>query len=195
MPRCSRSPTIWPPGRMGARNDRHQPPWGDDGRACRADDGRHAAMALEAWRTLRAAARPGACRGPPLCRRRGRAGRAVRAIEGDRIRLARDVFAKRSALIAGVTRHADFILIEDAAREAGYRPAATIYGRARQCGGHECQPGWQSLGRMARMAGGHWVEALAEFAVKQGGAASLAAAPLAGGADAGLVLGWVLAPR
>ena len=28
---------------------------------------------------------------------------------------------------------ADFILIEDAAREAGYRPAATIYGRARAC--------------------------------------------------------------
>ena len=122
-------------------------------------------------------------------------GGAVRAIEGDRIRLARDVLATRPALIAGVTRHADFILIEDAAREAGYRPAATIYGRARQCGGHECQPGWQSLGRMARMAGGHWVEALAEFAVKQGGAGSLAAAPLAGRADAGLVLGWVLAQR
>ncbi len=122
-------------------------------------------------------------------------GGTVRAIEGDRIRLAREVLASRPALIAGVSRHADFILIEDAAREAGYRPAATIYGRARQCAGHECQPGWQGLGRMARMAGGHWVEALADYAIRRGGTTQPVPAPVGGRPDAGLVLGWVLAPR
>ena len=118
----------------------------------------------------------------------------VRAIEGDRIRFSREVLADRPALIAGVSRHADFILIEDAAREAGYRPAATIYGRARTCAGHECQPGWQSLGRMASAAGEAWVEALADYAAKPGEAAGQAfSAAVPRRADAGLVLGWVLA--
>lgn len=119
----------------------------------------------------------------------------VRAIEGDRIRFACEVLEARPALIAGVSRHADFILIEDAAREAGYRPAATIYGRGEGCAGHECQPGWQSLGRMASAASEGWVEALADFAARpaQGTAASVSVVP--GPPDAGLVLGWVLAPR
>src|SRR5690606_1021277 len=101
-------------------------------------------------------------------RRFAAAGRArggeVRAIEGDRIRFAREVLAGRPALVAGVSRHADFILIEDVAREAGYRPAATIYGRETRCAGHECRPGWQSLGRMASAAGEGWVEAVADYA-------------------------------
>lgn len=120
----------------------------------------------------------------------------VRAIDGDRIRFAREVLADRPALIAGVSRHADFILIEDAAREAGYRSAATIYGRARTCAGHECQPGWQSLGKMANAAGEGWVEALADFAAEPGRRAMGA---FAGGvphrADTGLVLGWILVPQ
>ena len=120
----------------------------------------------------------------------------VRAIHGDRIRFAREVLADRPALIAGISRHADFILIEDAAREAGYRPAATIYGRARTCAGHECQPGWHSLGKMAGAAGEGWVEALADFAAEPGRRA-MGAPP--GGvphrADTGLVLGWILAPQ
>ena len=133
-------------------------------------------------------------------RRFAEAGRArggtVRALEGDRIRLAHDVLEGRPALVAGVSRHADFILIEDVAHEAGYRPAATIYGRARQCAGHECQPGWQSLGRMARMAGGGWVEALADYAARPGEVAGAAlGGPAPGPFDPGLVLGWVLAPR
>mgnify|MGYP005858590207 CR=1 FL=1 len=121
-------------------------------------------------------------------------GGEVRAIEGDRIRFARAVLEARPALIAGVSRHADFILIEDVAREAGYRPAATIYGRANACAGHECRPGWQSLGRMASAAGEGWVEALADYAARPGevaGRAFMGAAP--GRADTGLVLGWVLA--
>ena len=122
-------------------------------------------------------------------------GADVRAIEGDRIRFSRQVLESRPALIAGVSRHADFILIEDAAREAGYRPAATIYGRARTCAGHECQPGWQSLGRMASTAGEGWVEALADYAAKPGQALGGALSLATGRNDTGLVLGWVLAPR
>jgi hypothetical protein len=44
-------------------------------------------------------------------------------IEGDRIRFARAVFARRPAYVVGVSRPADALLIEDVAREAGYVPA------------------------------------------------------------------------
>ena len=133
-------------------------------------------------------------------RRFAQAGQArggeVRAIEGDRIRFARQVLESRPALVAGVSRHADFILIEDVAREAGYLPAATIYGCARTCAGHECRPGWQSLGRMARLADGGWIEALADYAARPREAVGRAMGGLVSGpVDAGLVLGWVLAPR
>jgi hypothetical protein len=123
-------------------------------------------------------------------------GGEVHAIDGDRIRFAREVFESRPALIAGVSRHADFILIEDAAREAGYRPAATIYGRDSRCAGHECRPGWQSLGKMARTAGEGWVEALVDYAVRPGEVAGgVLSRALPERADSGLVLGWVLAPN
>lgn len=133
-------------------------------------------------------------------RRFAEAGRArggdVRAIEGDRIRFAREVLEARPALIAGVSRHADFILIEDVAREAGYRPAATIYGRDSRCAGHECQPGWQSIGRMASAAGGGWIEALADYAARPEQATARASVGVVlGPPDAGLVLGWILAPQ
>jgi hypothetical protein len=121
-------------------------------------------------------------------------GGEVRAIEGDRIRFARDLLAANPALIAGVSRHADFILVEDVAREAGYRPVTTLYGRASQCAGHECLPGWQSVGRMAQAAGEGWIEALADYAAKPGEAAGRAlGSAVPQRADAGLVLGWVLA--
>ena len=42
-------------------------------------------------------------------------------IDGDRIRFAREVFAARPAYVAGVTRQADLVLIEDVAGEFGYR--------------------------------------------------------------------------
>ena len=44
----------------------------------------------------------------------------VLAIEGDRIRFARSVFERRPALVVGVSRPADALLIEEVAREAGY---------------------------------------------------------------------------
>ena len=121
-------------------------------------------------------------------------GGEVRAIEGDRIRFARGLLAANPALIAGVSRHADFILIEDVTREAGYRPVTTLYGRSDRCAGHECLPGWQSVGRMARAAGEGWIEALADYAAKPGEAVGQAfGAAVPRRADAGLVLGWVLA--
>jgi hypothetical protein len=45
-------------------------------------------------------------------------------IEGDRIRLARTVFARRPAYVIGVSRPADALLIEEVGREAGYVPAS-----------------------------------------------------------------------
>jgi hypothetical protein len=44
-------------------------------------------------------------------------------IEGDRIRFARAVFARRPAFVVGVSRPADALLIEEVGREAGYMPA------------------------------------------------------------------------
>src|SRR5690606_18911962 len=46
------------------------------------------------------------------------------AIEGDRIRFARAVFARRPSLVLGVSRPADALLIEEVGREAGYGPVS-----------------------------------------------------------------------
>ena len=46
------------------------------------------------------------------------------AIEGDRIRFARALFERAPALVVGVSRAADAVLIEDVGREAGYVPIA-----------------------------------------------------------------------
>ena len=51
-------------------------------------------------------------------------GEKVLAIEGDRIRFARRLFERAPALVLGVSRSADAVLIEDVGREAGYMPAA-----------------------------------------------------------------------
>ena len=117
----------------------------------------------------------------------------VRVIEGDRIRLARKVVAERPALIAGVSRHADALLIEDVAREAGYVRVVRVRGRGAACEA-ECRPGWQAVGRLARSAEGDWVAALADFASSPREAPALTGLP-AVGLDRGLVLGWVLAPK
>lgn len=48
------------------------------------------------------------------------------AIEGDRVRLARRLLAEAQPLsLMVVGRHADLLLLADAAREAGYRPVGT----------------------------------------------------------------------
>lgn len=48
------------------------------------------------------------------------AGRHVLALEGDRIRFAREIFATRPLLVRGISRQADAVLVEEVAREAGY---------------------------------------------------------------------------
>jgi hypothetical protein len=116
-------------------------------------------------------------------------------IEGDRIRFAREVFAGRPALVAGVSRPADLLLIADVAAEAGYVLAAQLEGRGRQCSGAQCAPGWSALARLGRAAGSGWVEALAAYAANpRGGVADLARVTLSR-PDSGLVLGWVVAPK
>lgn len=49
------------------------------------------------------------------------AGQGPRAIEGDRIRFAREIVAAGPAAIHGWSRQADALLIEEVAAEAGYR--------------------------------------------------------------------------
>lgn len=46
------------------------------------------------------------------------------AVEGDRIRFARRLFAQAPQEIRGVTRYADFLLLSGAAAELGYRVAS-----------------------------------------------------------------------
>ena len=45
-------------------------------------------------------------------------------IHGDRVRFARALFERMPALVVGVSRSADAVLIEDVACEAGYVPVA-----------------------------------------------------------------------
>ena len=52
-------------------------------------------------------------------------GEKVLPIEGDRIRFARAVFERAPALVIGVSRSADAVLVEDVGREAGYAPVSS----------------------------------------------------------------------
>lgn len=122
-------------------------------------------------------------------------GLTPRAIEGDRVRFTREVLAARPALIAGVSRHADLLLIADVAAEAGYALVARLDGRGRQCSGGECRPGWNALGRVAKAAGHSWTEALAAYAADPRGAVPAMASAASTRPDAGLVFGWVLVPK
>jgi hypothetical protein len=46
--------------------------------------------------------------------------RSVMPLSGDRIRFAREVFARRPAIVRGVSRQADAVLLAEVAGEAGY---------------------------------------------------------------------------
>ena len=50
--------------------------------------------------------------------------RAVMPLSGDRIRFAREVFARRPAIVQGVSRQADAVLLAEVAGEAGYEQVA-----------------------------------------------------------------------
>lgn len=121
------------------------------------------------------------------------AGGQVLALEGDPIRLMQQVLRDEPALIAGVSRHAEALLVEEAAGEASYVRVAALDARAGRCTAGQCRSGWQSLGRMAEKAGPAWAEALASYAASPGKGGALPVAAAAGEADPGRVFGWVLA--
>ena len=50
--------------------------------------------------------------------------RDARPIEGDTIRFARDVFARRPAVVRGISRQGHAVLIEEVGAEAGYERVA-----------------------------------------------------------------------
>lgn len=50
--------------------------------------------------------------------------RAALALEGDRIRFTQGVFAHRPALVRGISRQADAVLVQEVAEEAGYERTA-----------------------------------------------------------------------
>lgn len=57
--------------------------------------------------------------------------RDVLAIEGDRVRFARTVFESRPAIVRGVSRQADAVLVQEVAEEEGYeRTALKVEGDA-----------------------------------------------------------------
>jgi hypothetical protein len=73
-------------------------------------------------------------------------GDKVLPIEGDRIRFARAVFERVPALVIGVSRSADAVLIEDVAREAGYAPVAVPAPLAAMLAGTQGPDRGQALG-------------------------------------------------
>lgn len=52
--------------------------------------------------------------------------RDVLPIEGDRVRFARSVFEGRPAIVRGVSRQADALLVQEVAEEAGYERTALV---------------------------------------------------------------------
>lgn len=127
------------------------------------------------------------------------AGANTRLIAGDPVRFGREVLADRPALVAGVSRHAEALLLGEVAMEEGYGLATELRGCADTCEGFTLSPGWNALNRMAADAGGNWVELLAAWAANPQ-ASELPQVPRFAGAngpaaDPGTVLGWVLVPR
>ena len=134
-------------------------------------------------------------------RRFAQAGRAAggrtAAIEGDAVRFAQSVLADSPAMIAGISRHAEALLIGEVAMEAGYALATEMHGRADGCECFTTAPGWIALNRLAVGAGSGWVEALAQWAIDpQASDSSPFRNPsTSANLDPGTVLGWVLVPR
>ena len=123
------------------------------------------------------------------------AGRSSMEVHGDKIRFARDLVATAPALIAGVTRQADAVLIADVAAEAGYVLAAELSGNDAGCTGNSCDGSFIALTHMAVGAGGMWAEAFATWAANPQG--TVLPEPASGGwlTDREMALGWLLVPR
>ncbi len=123
------------------------------------------------------------------------AGARTRAIGGDAIRFAREVLADRPALVAGVSRHAEALLIGEVALEEGYVLATELRGCDGTCEGFTLSPGWNALNRVASSAGANWVELLAAWAANPQASELPQVRRFAAASDPGTVLGWVLVPR
>jgi hypothetical protein len=99
-------------------------------------------------------------------------GADVRAIEGDRIRLARALLADPRGIeaVAGLGRYADFLLIAGCGEEAGWRVAAYgTHGRT-----HRCEGALRPATRILDASGTNWPQAMAELLVRaDGGAGSV----------------------
>lgn len=116
-------------------------------------------------------------------------------VHGDRVRFARELVASRPSLIAGVTRHADALLIADVAAEAGYMLAAELRGNMLGCTGNACDGAFVALTRMAVGANGLWADAFASWAANPQAANTPAPALAAPAVDSEIALGWLLVPR
>ena len=123
------------------------------------------------------------------------AGTPSRMVEGDTIRFARALVETRPALIAGVTRYADALLISEVAAEAGYILAAELRGDAAGCTGNSCDGSFVALTRIMVGAGSMWAETFGAFAANPQGTAM--PAPASGGwfTDRESAMGWLLVPR
>jgi hypothetical protein len=91
------------------------------------------------------------------------AGHGARVVEGDRIRLAREVLGQRLPLLAGVTRSADALLFAEVAAEEGYDRVLELRGNRHGCSGFTCNPDWNPLNRNIVEAGQDWLGAFAGF--------------------------------
>ena len=123
------------------------------------------------------------------------AGATTRAIHGDPVRFGREVLAQKPALIAGVSRYSEALLLGEVALEEGYVLATELRGCGDRCEGFTVSPGWNALNRMAADAGGNWVEMLAAWAANPQASTLPEVRRFAAAADRGTVLGWVLVPR
>ncbi len=156
---------------------------------------------LGGWRWRQGAAHPGDALllyDPSLAAGRRFAdagGKQAREITGDPVRLMQALLPARPALIAGISRHAEALLLVEAAHEAGYGLAAEMLGDTQQCSANTCDGGWVPLTRMAVGAGPAWVEALAAWAIDPQ-ARELPMADARGiERSTETALGWVLVPR
>jgi hypothetical protein len=123
------------------------------------------------------------------------AGRPSVEVTGDRVRFARDLVTTRPALIAGVTRQADALMIAEVAGEAGYMLAAELRGNMLGCVGNACDGAFVALTRVAVGANGLWADAFASWAANPQASAAPTLAVSALEADSEIALGWLLVPR
>lgn len=117
-------------------------------------------------------------------------GKAI-ALEGDRIRFMRSLLVGEPAALYGVTRHSDQLLVNEVAREAGYRAIALIQHRSDGGISPQCQPGAAAIATVAGIAGSRWPEAFAELAI--GGVERCGTASGQGAVEP--AMSWVLTRR